>query len=394
MMYNFDQIIERRNTNCVKWDDISTPTMLPLWVADMDFAVAPCIEEAVIRRAQHPCFGYTLVPDAYYEAIQHWFATRHQWHIETTDILCTIGVIPAIAAVLRATAQPGDKVVMLTPIYNHFYNLVHEAGCQAEEVPLLSHNSNGNALSFSIDWNRLEAALAKEESTTLLLCNPHNPVGRIWSKDELKRIAALCKQYDILIISDEIHCEITRPGEMYTPLATITDNDNWVVCGSPSKSFNIAGLQNAFIVCHNAHLRHRIDHAINLNEISGVNPLGVEALIAAYTGGGEWIDELREYIFSNYDYASSCLDKVPGLTYANTHGTYLMWVNVAPLLRKLNTDSEGLCQRLMTEINVRFSHGSMYGKGGEDYVRINLACPRKTLEEALQRFLDFWSTEM
>lgn len=397
MRYNFDQIIDRHNTNCVKWDEISNPEVLPLWVADMDFATAPCIQEAIVRRAAHPCFGYTLVPESYYGAIINWFATRHQWNISKEQILYTIGVIPAIGAILKGLCQTGDNIVMLTPVYNHFYSLVREAGCQAIEVELKSP-CEGQQLNFSIDFEKLEEALAQDKSTILLFCNPHNPAGRIWSEEEIKRVLGLCSKHGITVISDEIHNEITRPGLLYTPLAPIAEEFNqtsetpavpYIICSSPSKSFNIAGLQNAFIVCPDKELRRRIDRAINLNEVCDVNPFGVAAVTAAYTEGGEWLDEMRSYVFSNYNFACHFLqEELPQFTVADLQGTYLMWVNVEDTLSKLGITVKQFCQRLIIDNKVWFCPGSMYGKGGENYIRINLACPRATLQEALKRLVE------
>lgn len=394
MRYNFDQIIDRRNTNSVKWDEISNPEVLPLWVADMDFATAPCIQEAIARRATHPCFGYTLVPDAYYQAIIDWFATRHQWNIRKEEILYTIGVIPAIGAILKGLTQTGDNIVMLTPVYNHFYSLVREAGCQAIEVELLEERREG-FIHFSINWEALEAALAEEKSTILLFCNPHNPAGHVWSEEEIARVIELCAKHHVTIISDEIHNEITRPDLLYTPLAVVAESrklkaesaPSYVVCSSPSKSFNIAGLQNAFIVCPDAEMRRRIDRAINLNEVCDVNPFGVAALMAAYNEGGEWLDEMRSYVYQNYLYASQFIhEQLPELDIADLQGTYLMWVDVNCVLKRLGISVKEFCQRLIIDQKVWFCPGSMYGKGGENYIRINLACRRATLAEALDRF--------
>lgn len=411
LMYNFDKAVDRRNTNCVKWDECPNADVLPLWVADMDFATAPCVQEAIVRRAAHGCYGYTIVPDAYYQAIVDWFATRHQWNIERNHILYTIGVIPAIAAILKAHCQMGDNVVVLTPVYNCFFNLIRNAGCQAIEVELevnqnLNHNPNlnpnpiggakrsmSNLLSYSIDWKKLEQALALEKTTTLLFCNPHNPAGRIWSDEEILRVAQLCQKHDVLLISDEIHNELTSPDRLYNPTGRVLEDKNeglkYVICSSPSKSFNIAGLQNAFIVCPDNDLRRRIDRAINLNETCDVNPFGIEALIAAYTEGGEWLDELRQYIYSNYQFACSELKDYEQLRIADMQGTYLMWVDCRAICERLGINSEELSRRLIIDHYIWFAAGSIYGKAGEGFLRINLACTRATLTEALNRFKQF-----
>ncbi len=391
-MFNFDQPIERRGTRSVKWDEESND-VLPLWVADMDFAVAPCIQQALVQRAMHPCYGYTLVPDDYYEAIIRWFWSRHQWHIRREEILTTIGVIPAIAAILKAYVQQGDNVAILTPVYNCFYNLIRNAGCQALDVPLLS-KAEASTLSFTIDWSALEAALALEKTTVLLLSNPHNPVGRIWSAGELEQLALLCKRHGVLLISDEIHNELTRPGIFYVPaapvIASMEEGPLYAVCTSPSKSFNTAGLQNANIIIPNADLRRRVDRAINLNETCDVNPFGVEATIAAYNEGLPWLEQLCQYIWANYAFAQRFLaEALPELKVADLQATYLMWVDY----RSYTTlPSQQLSRRLIDEAKVWFAAGSSYGAAGEGFLRINLATRREILTEALTRFAGWVKT--
>ncbi len=384
-LFDFDNTPTRRGTNCVKWDE-AQEGMLPLWVADMDFAVAPSIQNAIIQRAMHPCFGYTMVPDAYYEAIQNWFALRHNWHIDRQEILYTIGVVPAIAAILKAVCQVGDNVAILTPIYNCFFSNIRNAGCQAVSVPL---KVKSEELKVLIDWEALETALSHEKTTVLLLCNPHNPVGRIWTAEELQHIAQLCQKHHVMVISDEIHNELTRPGTGYTPWGTIGEEYQAMaaICTSPSKSFNIAGLQNANIIVRDAELRRKIDRAINLNETCDVNPFGVEAVIAAYNEGGEWLDALREYIWANFDYASEYLTReLPQLKITDLQATYLMWVDC----RALKADN--LASRLKEEANVWFADGEIYGEAGRGYLRINLATSRGILTEALHRFVQWVKT--
>lgn len=394
--FNFDQPIDRRNTRSVKWDEAPDPEVLPLWVADMDFATAPCVQQAVARRAAHPCYGYTLVPDAYYDAIVQWFSARHGWSIQADEILYTIGVIPAIAAILKAHTQMGDNVVILTPVYNCFYNLIRNAGCQAAEVPLLDHDVPGSSLvDYDIDWQGLEAALALPKTTVLLFCNPHNPVGRNWHPAELKRVAQLCLKHGVLLISDEIHCELSRPDTLYVPFGTVIDAElaglKYVVCTSPSKAFNLAGLQNANIIVPDTELRRRVDRAINLNETCDVNPFGVEAVIAAYTQGAPWLDALCRYIWDNYAFACAYLNKeVPALKIADLQATYLMWVDYRALLPDM--PSQQLADRLIHEAKVWFAAGAAYGAAGEGHLRINLATNRITLTQALRRLTEWLRT--
>ncbi len=392
-MANFDNIIDRRNTGSMKWDECPAPDVLPLWVADMDFPTAPCVQEAVMRRATHGCYGYTMVPDAYYEAIIDWFATRHGWNIGRNEILYTIGVVPAIAATLKAVCQTGDNVVLLTPVYNIFFNLVRNAGCQTVEVPLLFTADDRRTLHYAIDWEALADALALEKTTVLLLCNPHNPVGRIWTADELSRIARLCAAHGVTLVADEIHNELAAPHLTYTPLGRVmadgmasADTPRYVICASPSKSFNTAGLQNAFLVVADADLRRRIDRAINLNEVCDVNPFGIEATIAAYTEGGEWLDELRRYLWDNYLFVrDELLRGFPDIAVADLQATYLMWVDCRAICERKGVDDKALADELLENGKVWLCAGSDYGKAGAGFLRINLACPRATLREAVLR---------
>lgn len=384
MDFYFDNVPSRLNTNCVKWDE-ALEGVLPLWVADMDFPTAPCVQESVIRRAQHPCYGYTIAPDSYYQAIIGWFWNRHDWRIRREEILYTIGVVPAIAAILKAVTQMGDNVVIISPIYNCFYNLIRNAGCQKIEVEAVATDKG-----FDINWDELETALAQEKSTVLLWCNPHNPLGRIWTKEEMQRVAQLCQKHGVMVISDEIHNELTRPGVMYTPWGTIGEEYQQMaaICTSPSKSFNIAGLQNANIIVRDPELRRKVDRAINLNETCDVNPFGIEAVTAAYNEGGEWLDALREYIWANYDFAREFLNNAcPALKVAPLDATYLMWVDCSAVYSKSD-----LSQRLMSEAKVWFNDGNAYGKGGDGHLRINLATSRQTLTEALNRFFAWLKT--
>lgn len=397
-MFEFDQTPDRRNTRSVKWDEM--PGVLPLWVADMDFATAPCVQQAVMKRAMHPCYGYTLVPADYYQSIVCWFWKRHQWRIKAEEILYTIGVIPAIAAILKAECQVGDNVVVLSPVYNAFYTLIRNAGCREIDVPLVESiweqgEGKNNLMSYDIDWEALETALSHVKTTVLLFCNPQNPAGRIWKREELIRVGQLCQKHGILLISDEIHNELTAPGTLYVPFGTVaSDKDagleglRYCVCTSPSKAFNIAGLQNANIIVPEANLRRKIDRAININETCDVNPFGVEAIMAAYNEGLPWLEELCQYVWSNYAFARDYLNKeVPTLKIADLQATYLMWVNYSDVLPGVT--SEELSHRLQEEAKIWFTEGSIYGKAGEYHLRINLATNRATLAEALQRFVNW-----
>lgn len=378
MKYNFDKLIERRNTGCVKWDECPNSDIIPMWVADMDFAVAPAIQEAVRQRAEHPIYAYTLVGNDYYDAIIRWFQRRHQWTITREHILYTIGVVPAVSCTLQALTMAGEKVVMLSPDYNCFFSSIRNSGCEVSESVLQFSHSNNR---FEVDWTDFEVRCADEKTTVFLLCNPHNPTGRVWHRDELQRMSDICRRHHVRIVSDEIHCELIMPGNTFVPMA-IVDADA-IVLNSPSKSFNIAGLQTANIICSDPAMRRRIDRAININEVCDVNPFGPVALIAAYNESEQWLDELNGYLWGNYtalcDFVAQHLLKWKVMP---LEGTYLAWVDVS-----LCCDNVAVyCEQLIQEAKVWLNPGTMYGpQSGEGYLRINLACPRSRLLEALQR---------
>lgn len=378
--YNFDLPTQRRGTNSLKWDLSGDPDMLPLWVADMDFQVLPEITAALRRRVDEGIFGYTLVPDSYYEAIIEWFASRHGLSLKREWILYTIGVVPAVSCAIKAMTLPGEKVLMLTPIYNVFFSSITNNGCIIEESQL---RRNGDR--YEIDFDDFERKCADPKTTVFLLCNPHNPGGRVWTADELEHLNEICLRHHVRVISDEIHNEIVMPGYHYTPFAAVSEAclNNSVTMTSASKSFNIAGLQLANIFCSDVVLRRHIDRAININEVCDVNPFGVIALQEAYRHGAEWIDELNEYIYANYKALKAFFaQEVPEVEVMRQEGTYLAWLDI----RALNTTSDALEQDLEQRGKVMLSRGTIYGRNaGEGYMRVNMATQRATLMEGLSR---------
>ena len=379
MKYNFDEIVNRRGTHSVKWDE-AAEGVIPLWVADMDFKAAPAILEVVRKRAEHGVFGYTVVEEDYYLAIINWFQRRHDWHIRREEILYTTGVVPAMSVAIKALTMPGEKVLILSPDYNCFFSSVRNNGCEVLES-VLKRKEN----TFEVDWEDFEAKCADEKTTVFLLCNPHNPTGRVWTKTELMQMNDICMKYGVKVISDEIHCELIMPGYKFQPFASVSDQcrKNSVILNSPSKSFNIAGLQAANIICSQPEWRRRLDRAININEVCDLNPFGPVALIAAYNESEDWIDELNQYLWGNYQALCEFVEKeLPLLRVCKLEGTYLPWVDVSAL----GVSSQNLCDRLMSEAKVWVNPGTMYGpQSGEGYIRINIACPRSLLLEALER---------
>lgn len=381
--YNFDQMIDRRNTDCVKYDGLQDvfgcTDLLPMWVADMDFRTAPPVVEALRKRAEHGIFGYVRVPDAYYAAVTNWFARRHDWQIEKEWIIYTTGVVPALSAVIKALTIPGDKVMVQTPVYNCFFSSIRNNGCGMIANPLIYRNGT-----YQIDFADLEQKAADPSVKVLLLCNPHNPAGRVWTKQELTRIGDICIRNNVWVIADEIHCELVFPGHTYIPFASISQEFlmHSVTCTSPSKAFNLAGLQIANIISADTDIRIKIDKAINVNEVCDVNPFGVEALMAAYNDSEEWLEELKQYLFANYNYLrayfAECLPKFP---VSMLEGTYLVWVDCSVL----NQSSDKIVKTLLEKEKLWVNEGGLYGEAGEGFIRINIACPRQQLIEGLNR---------
>ena len=379
MKYDFDEVVNRRGSHCVKWDE-AAEGVIPLWVADMDFKAAPAIQEAIRKRAEHGVFGYALVEEDYYLAVINWFQSRHDWHIRREEILYTTGVVPAMSVAIKALTMPGEKVLILSPDYNCFFSSVRNNGCEVLESVLVRKDD-----SFEVDWADFEAKCADEKTTVFLLCNPHNPTGRVWTKTELMHMNDICMQYGVKVVSDEIHCELVMPGYNFHPFAAVSDQcrKNSVILNSPSKSFNIAGLQTANIICSQPEWRRRIDRAININEVCDLNPFGPVALVAAYNESGDWIDELNKYLWGNYQALCEFIGReLPLLKVCKLEGTYLPWIDISAY----GVSSQQICDRIMSEGKVWVNPGTMYGpQSGEGYIRVNIACPRSLLMEALER---------
>ena len=386
MTYNFDQCPDRRGTESVKWD--LYPETLPMWVADMDFAVAPEIREALQKRLDHGVFGYELIPDNYYEIMGRWFASRHGWEgIGRENIVPTTGVIAAYSAAIKAMTVPGDKVMVMTPCYNAFFPAIRNNKCVQLDCPL-----RFNGKQYIVDWDLFEQCAG--QARVLLLCNPHNPVGRVWTREELLLMAEICRRNGVFVISDEIHCELTYPGHDYTPWATLPAEyvKNSVSCISPTKAFNIAGIQIANIYAAEPDILKKMDRAINDNECCDVNIFGVTALKAVYGKGGLWLDALRNYLYHNARTVCCFLeDELPGVVVPPLEGTYLMWLDCRWALRHgepLEGFSERLAAFLREKHGLTLSTGTIYGAAGEGFERLNIACPRTRLLDGLERFKD------
>lgn len=377
--YNFDEVIPRRGTESVKWDLAKEEGVIPMWVADMDFRTAPAVLEALRNRLEHGVFGYTKVPDKYFDAVCSWFSRRHGLNIKPEWILPISGIVPALTTIIKAFTEPGDKVIFQSPAYNCFYTSVTKNDCGLSLNPLVYKDN-----SYTIDFADLERRAADPKAKVFILCNPHNPSGRVWTEDELLRIGKICINNNVMIIADEIHCELTYPGHEYIPFASLSDEFlmHSITCSSPSKAFNIAGLEIANITAADESIRKKIKEAMSRNEQENINSFGPDALIAAYNESEEWLDELRSYLYANYKFMAEFISvHLPDYKILPLEGTYLAWMNITPCGMK----SDALALKLLEEGKVMVNPGTMYGPGGEDFIRVNLACPKATLSEGLER---------
>lgn len=390
-MFSFDTAPSRRGTNCLKWDTVPED-VIPMWVADMDFETAPCIMKAVQERAKHGAYGYTAVPLSFYESICNWFSKRHGWTPDPSWIIPTTGVVPAFSACLEAFTKPGDKVLMLTPIYNCFYSSIRNYGCKALEVPLATVIKDGRPY-YEIDFEDFEKAAGEENVKVMVICSPHNPAGRVWTREELHRVGEVCLRHGIVPVVDEIHCEFTFPGVEFVPFASVSPEfeEKSVILGSCTKAFNIAGLQIANVICKNDEMRAKVDKAINVNEICDVNPFGVVAMQAAYTDeGAQWMNDLNVYFEKAYKRLDSLLSaEVPEVRLYKMDGTYLAWLDCTALCfgedGKLRMTSQELVDDIEEHERVKLNSGSMYGDEG--FIRVNLATTPDFLEEGFSRMI-------
>lgn len=377
-MYDFDEIIPRRGTNSYKWDSAPDGGVLPMWVADMDFRTVPAVVEALERRARHGIFGYARVPAEWFDALAGWFARRHGWSIDPSHVLFTSGVVPALSAIIKALAKPGDKVIVQSPVYNCFFSSIRNNGCETLSNDLI-YRSGG----YSIDFDDLEAKASDPAARLLLLCSPHNPTGRVWTREELTRMGEICLRNGVTVVSDEIHCDLVSPGRVHIPFASLGEefSRGAVTCVAPSKTFNLAGIQVAGIVADDGEMRRKIDRALNVNEVCDINVFAVEALIAAYNEGEEWLDELKAYLSGNYLFLRSFFEQhLPQFKVVPLEATYLVWVDC----RSLGISSAGIAGALLDEAKLWVNPGTMYGTAGEGFIRINIATQRENVAKALE----------
>lgn len=377
MTYDFDRITDRRNTDSLKWDVAANE--LPMWVADMDFETAPAIKEAVEARAAHGIYGYTILPDAWYDAYIGWWQNRHGFTMERDWLIFCTGVVPAISSIVRKLTTPAEKVLVMTPVYNIFFNSIRNNGREILECPL-----HFDGQSYSVDLAELEQKLADPQTTLMLLCNPHNPIGKIWDRETLAAIGTLCRRHHVTVVADEIHCDLTTPGCDYVPFASVSEDcrTNSITCLAPTKAFNIAGLQTAAVSVPDPTLRHKVWRGLNTDEVAEPNAFAVTAAIAAFTKGAPWLSELRAYIAENRKVTTAFVEKeIPQIHVVGGDATYLLWL----CCNSLRTDSETLAAFIRRETGLYLSAGGAYGGDGDTFLRMNIACPRSTLEDGLER---------
>lgn len=378
MKYNFNEIINRNNTNSSKWDT-TQKDVIPMWVADMDFKVATSILDSILNRAQHAIFGYIMIPEEFYDAEILWWYKRHNFKIEKEWIEPTVGVIPSLSAVVQAFCEQGDKVLIQSPVYNYFNSSITNNKCEIVTNDLIYNNGK-----YTIDFEDFEEKVKDERVKLFILCNPHNPVGRVWTKEELTIMGNLCIKYHVIILSDEIHRDLVYSNFKYTPISSISKEilEQSITCTAPSKTFNLAGLKTSNIIVANKEYRERINRSLNINESIEPNVFGIEALISAYTLSDSWLDELLIYLEKNRNFAIEFINKnIPQLKIIKPEATYLLWIDCS----KLNIDSQTLVDKIYELGKVRLSSGITYGKNADKFVRINIACPKELLEDGLQR---------
>ncbi len=368
--YDFERVIDRQNTNCLKWDLFKDD--LPMWVADMDFKVAPSIEEAILKRANHPVYGYTIVQDELFDAYISWWDRRYGFKMSREDMAYSVGVMPSISSMIRCLTDVGDEILIQSPVYHVFFYVIEDNNRKVLENELIYENGE-----YKIDFDDLDEKLSKVKM--MILCNPHNPIGKIWSKEDLSRIGELCRRHDVILISDEIHCDLTDPGVKYNPSEPL---DNVITCLSPSKSFNIAGFQSSIVHTKNRELLDKIKTQMYIDNSDSCNVFATSAVTAAYNESEEWLDELREVLYENKMIVKDYLtNELPVIKLVECDATYLLWLDCSAL----KVPSKVLSEFLRTNQGLFLSAGIDFGQNGDDFLRMNIACPQKLLKEGLGR---------
>lgn len=378
MKYDFDKVVDRRGTGSLKWD--VPERELPMWVADMDFQVASEIREALSKRVEHGIFGYSILPDAWYDAYQSWWSRKHHWKIEKDWLIFSTGVVPTLSSVVRKLTTVGENVLIQTPVYNIFFNSILNNGRNVLESSLVY-----DGFEYTMDFEDLERKLALPQTTLMILCNPQNPVGKIWDRETLARVGELCAKHHVVVVSDEIHCDLTDPGTEYVPFASVSEicKNNSVTCIAPTKAFNIAGLQTSAVVVPNPVLRHKVNRGLNTDEVAEPNVFATVGAIAAFEKGEEWLEELRVYLAENKAFLRNYMqEKLQQIKVVPSNATYLLWLDVSAI----TGDATELVDFIREDSGLYLTEGEEYGACGKSFIRWNTACPRSLLIEGLERF--------
>lgn len=378
MKYDFSKLTNRRNTSSLKWD--VGKDELPMWVADMDFETAPEIIEALHQRVDHGIFGYNIVEDDYYQSIQDWWLRRHHFKMEKEWMMFCTGVVPAISSIVRKMTTVGENVLIQSPVYNIFYNSILNNGRHVLSSDLIYDGKN-----YSIDFEDLESKLSLSQTTLMILCNPHNPIGKIWDEETLRKIGDLCAKHHVIVVSDEIHCDIIAPNKEYIPFAKVSKTNlmNSITCIAPTKAFNLAGLQSACIVVANEQLRNKVNRGINTDEVAEPNSFAITAVTSAFNNGEDWLEQLREYIEENKRTAIDYIQtNLPFLHVVASEATYLLWIDCSSICQ----NSEELVKQIRDKTGLYLSNGLEYGENGKQFIRMNVACSKERLMDGLNRF--------
>ena len=377
MAYNFDEVIDRRHSNSMKWNVAEGE--LPMWVADMDFKTAPEIVNAIKKRVDQDCFGYTDIPEEWYQAYIDWWKRRHAIKLEREWLMFCTGVVPAISSIVRKLTTPAEKVLVQTPVYNIFFNSIINNGRFAVQNKL-----KFDGFQYQIDFEDLEAKLSDPQTSMMILCNPHNPIGKIWDRDTLEKIGELCSKHHVIVVSDEIHCDLTDTGKDYVPFASVSDKcrDNSITCIAPTKTFNLAGLQTAAISVPNEVLRHKVRRGSNTDEVAEPNAFAIDAAIAAFTQGEEWLESLRDYIYENKQYVIKFVkEEIPQIQVVPSEATYLLWLYCG----NMTGSATEAVKSIRSNTGLYLSAGNQFSGNGNDFMRMNIACPRSVLQDGLER---------
>ncbi len=386
-MPHFDQPLSRENTCSVKFDArkavFGREDVVPVWVADMDFAAPEAVTEALKRRAEHPIYGYTLFPESLYQSMTDWFRQRHGWEIRREWILMAPGVVPSLHAACLAYAGPGEGVIIQPPVYPPFFSSVKLTGRTVVENPLLIDRTEDGDILYRMDLDHLETCAARPENRVLMLCSPHNPVGRVWSEQELRAVLEIARRHDLVVLSDEIHCDLIFPdAPRHRVLATLAEPDDALVTAvAPSKSFNMPGLGLSALVIPDRSRRLAIKEVFDQMHLPQCNPFSVAGFEAGYRDGGPWLDQLMDYLKGNRDLVVDTVGRLPGITTFAPEGTYLMWLDC----RELGLDDAGLKRFFVQDAGVGMNPGISFGEPGSGFMRLNIGCPRQTLVEVLER---------